>query len=135
MRARDRRSDNSFDEISPAHVAALRGQHTISDSSIAGRKTRKRLQLMSALGQKQTCAVRRPMSALAPIATSIAFFGMSALRRQKRPRPLNFSLFPLLAQKAAASHVLMTAAELLCAEWPGDGVKAARRSHAPLNTR
>jgi len=34
---------------------------------------------MSALGQKQTCAVQNVMSALPPIATSIAFFGMSAL--------------------------------------------------------
>jgi hypothetical protein len=34
---------------------------------------------MSALGQKQTCAVQNGMSALPPIATSIAFFGMSAL--------------------------------------------------------
>jgi hypothetical protein len=33
---------------------------------------------MSALGQKQTCAVHQPMSALPPIATLIAFFGMSA---------------------------------------------------------
>jgi len=51
--------------------------------------------------------------------------------RQTR-RPAEFPLFSLLVQKAAASHVLMTAAELLCAEWPGDGVKAARRSHAQL---
>jgi hypothetical protein len=34
---------------------------------------------MSALGQKQTYAVHKRMSALPPIATSIAFFGMSAL--------------------------------------------------------
>jgi len=34
---------------------------------------------MSALGQKQTYAVQHGMSALPPIATSIAFFGMSAL--------------------------------------------------------
>jgi hypothetical protein len=34
---------------------------------------------MSALGQKQTFAVQKGMSALPPIATSIAFFGMSAL--------------------------------------------------------
>jgi hypothetical protein len=32
---------------------------------------------MSALGQKQTFAAHRPMSALPPIATSIALFGMS----------------------------------------------------------
>src|SRR5262249_37283298 len=36
---------------------------------------------MSALGQKQTCAPQNVMSALPPIATSIAFFGMSALGR------------------------------------------------------
>src|SRR5262245_39353568 len=34
---------------------------------------------MSALGQKQTYAVQKAMSALPPVATSIAFFGMSAL--------------------------------------------------------
>jgi hypothetical protein len=34
---------------------------------------------MSALGQKQTFAVQKSMSAVPPIATSIAFFGMSAL--------------------------------------------------------
>jgi hypothetical protein len=33
---------------------------------------------MSALGQKQTFAAQNGMSALPPIATSIAFFGMSA---------------------------------------------------------
>jgi hypothetical protein len=38
---------------------------------------------MSALGQKQTYAVQKAMSALPPIATSIAFFGMSS-RGQKR---------------------------------------------------
>src|SRR5262245_41734384 len=47
--------------------------------------------LMSALGQKQTCAAHKLMSALAPIATSIAFFGMSALGRghvlTRSPRP------------------------------------------------
>src|SRR5262245_59396637 len=35
--------------------------------------------LMSALSQKQTFAPQKAMSALPPIATSIAFFGMSAL--------------------------------------------------------
>jgi len=34
---------------------------------------------MSALGQKQTFAAQNGMSALPPVATSIAFFGMSAL--------------------------------------------------------
>ena len=33
---------------------------------------------MSALGQKRTCAAHKVMSALPPIATSIAFFSMSA---------------------------------------------------------
>jgi hypothetical protein len=33
---------------------------------------------MSGLGQKQTCAVRQPKSALPPIATLTAFFGSSA---------------------------------------------------------
>jgi len=33
----------------------------------------------SALGQKQTCAVHYTMSALPPIATLIAHFGMSAM--------------------------------------------------------
>jgi hypothetical protein len=34
---------------------------------------------MSALGQKQTCAPHKAMSALPPIATLSALFGMSAL--------------------------------------------------------
>jgi hypothetical protein len=34
---------------------------------------------MSALGHKQTFAAQKGMSALPPIATSIAFFAMSAL--------------------------------------------------------
>ena len=38
---------------------------------------------MSALGQKQTCAVQSGMSALPPIATSIAFFGMSAMGQKR----------------------------------------------------
>jgi len=38
---------------------------------------------MSALGQKQTFALHQPMSALPPIATSIAFFGMSALGQKR----------------------------------------------------
>jgi len=38
---------------------------------------------MSALGQKQTFALHQPMSALPPIATSIAFFGMSALGHKR----------------------------------------------------
>jgi hypothetical protein len=42
---------------------------------------------MSALGQKQTYAVHKRMSALPPIATSIAFFGLSALGH-KRTAPL-----------------------------------------------
>src|SRR5262249_14263468 len=38
---------------------------------------------MSAKGQKQTCAVQKGMSALPPIATSIAVFGMSALGQNR----------------------------------------------------
>src|SRR5262245_54420922 len=38
---------------------------------------------MSALGQKQTYAVQNGMSVLPPIATSIAFFGMSALGQKR----------------------------------------------------
>jgi hypothetical protein len=38
---------------------------------------------MSALGQKRTCAPQKAMSALPPIATSIAFFGMSALGQKQ----------------------------------------------------
>jgi hypothetical protein len=37
---------------------------------------------MSALGQKQTCAPQKVMSALPPIATTIALFGMSALGQE-----------------------------------------------------
>jgi hypothetical protein len=39
---------------------------------------------MSALGQKQTFAVQKGMSALPPIATLIASFGMSALGESER---------------------------------------------------
>jgi hypothetical protein len=38
---------------------------------------------MSALGQKQTFALQQAMSALHPIATSIAFFGMFALGQKQ----------------------------------------------------
>src|SRR5262245_21845050 len=38
---------------------------------------------VSALGQKQTFAMQKGMSALPPIATSIAFFGMSALGQKR----------------------------------------------------
>jgi hypothetical protein len=43
---------------------------------------------MTALGQKQTFALHQPMSALPPIATSIAFFGMSALGQKQTLDPL-----------------------------------------------
>jgi hypothetical protein len=45
---------------------------------------------MSALGQKQTFAVHQPMSALPPIATSNAFFGMSALDGNVQRLPQSF---------------------------------------------
>ena len=38
---------------------------------------------MSALGQKQTYALQKAMSALPPIATAIAFFGVSALGQKR----------------------------------------------------
>src|SRR5262245_8877215 len=41
----------------------------------------------SALGQKQTFALHQAMSALPPIATSIAFFGMSAWTNSGHPDP------------------------------------------------
>src|SRR5262249_32314102 len=44
--------------------------------------------LMSALGQKQTCALQKPMSALPPITTSIAYFGMSALGQYPTSREI-----------------------------------------------
>src|SRR5215475_1381847 len=40
--------------------------------------------MMSALGQKQTCAVHSPVSALPPNATSNATYGMSALGQKSR---------------------------------------------------
>src|SRR5262245_6832331 len=42
---------------------------------------------MSALGQKRTCAVHQPVSALPQIATSIAFFGMSAFGHKRTTQP------------------------------------------------
>ena len=50
---------------------------------------------MSALGQKQTCAVRKGMSALPPKATSIAAIGMSALCQKRTSQ----SLIPKCKQK------------------------------------
>src|SRR5262245_1059791 len=52
---------------------------------VQGEKRSERL--MSALGQKQTYAMRNGMSALSPIATSIAFFGMSALGQKRTSEP------------------------------------------------
>jgi hypothetical protein len=46
---------------------------------------------MSALGQKQTCAVQNVMSALPPIATLIAKFGMSAKCQQRTSASGNHS--------------------------------------------
>jgi hypothetical protein len=56
---------------------------------------------MSALGQKQTFALQNVMSALPPIATSIAFFGVSALGQSG-----HFSLFDYLVggQKQAGRY-------------------------------
>jgi hypothetical protein len=47
-----------------------------------------KLPLMSDLGQKRTYALQQAMSALHPIATSIAFFGMSALGQKRTLRQL-----------------------------------------------
>src|SRR5262245_49852155 len=54
-------------------------------------------QTMSALGQKQTFALHQHMSALPPIATSIAFFDMSALgqKRTSRAYSINSSARPI----------------------------------------
>src|SRR5262245_33132382 len=77
------------------HVARLRRFTTMLNptqiSTLAPR-------LMSALGQKRTYAAQNGMSALPPIATSIAFFGMSALG-QKR------TLQTLLAGEALSRFV------------------------------
>ena len=51
---------------------------------------------MSALGQTQTYAVQQPMSALPPIATLIAQFGLSAL-------PLKADIVDRL-EKSASCH-------------------------------
>ena len=48
--------------------------------------------MMSALGQKQTYALQNVMSALPPIATSIAFFGMSALGQKRTSNCLRASV-------------------------------------------
>ena len=44
---------------------------------------------MSALGQKRTCAVQKGMSALPPIATSIAHFGCPLRAKSGRRDNLN----------------------------------------------
>src|SRR5262245_20600625 len=44
---------------------------------------------MSTLGHKQTYALHQPMSALPPIATSIAFIGISALGKKRTSRTIH----------------------------------------------
>jgi hypothetical protein len=47
---------------------------------------------MSALGQKQTSALQKGMSALPPIATLIAFFGISDLGHKRTPGQFKLAL-------------------------------------------
>jgi uncharacterized membrane protein (GlpM family) len=56
---------------------------------------------MSALGQKQTYALQNGMSALHPIATSIAFFSVSALG-QKRTHALQQTIVYSMTSLARA---------------------------------
>src|SRR5262245_52722225 len=68
------RAGQKKNEFPPPHLLPPRlGQQIVAIF------TRAKKGPMSALGQKQTCASQKAMSALPPIATSIAFFGMSAL--------------------------------------------------------
>src|SRR5262245_30033377 len=54
---------------------------------------------MSALGQKQTCAAQNVMSALPPIATSNATYGMSALGHKRTSQTSVDNLVGTLLQK------------------------------------
>src|SRR5262249_2475346 len=62
-------------------------QGCLSEQTFAqAHKKQMRFTVVSALGQKQTFAVQKCMSALPPIATSIAFFGMFALGQKRTSR-------------------------------------------------
>src|SRR5262245_35686207 len=73
---------NSFDKLSPSHCLPQRQDRASYRPKLAPGKGWP----MSALGQKQTCAVHWPMSALPPIATTKADFGKPSclLYPQKR---------------------------------------------------
>jgi len=65
---------------------------------------------MSALGQKRTCALQNIMFALPPIATSIAFFGMSSglsfhsLDRSGNKRQFDLNRVAATSQKIPAAY-------------------------------
>jgi hypothetical protein len=64
---------------------------------------------MSALGQKQTYALQQVMSALPPIATSIAFFVMSALkasRTREGDGPVHAATFVLAIRPVVSARSL-----------------------------
>src|SRR5262249_49637502 len=70
-----RNATDHFDKLAPPHAAIslrLRKTHGIGSSHHRGSSTRDD---MSALGQKQTCALQNVMSALHPIATAKADIG------------------------------------------------------------
>src|SRR5262249_8077483 len=69
-RPRCRRAADESNEFTPPHCRPqLRTRHRSGSNRDAGRPS-----AMSALGQKQTCALHQPMSALPPIATAKATF-------------------------------------------------------------
>jgi cation transporter-like permease len=70
---------------------------------------------MSALGQKQTCAVHQPMSALPPIATLIAFFGMSAYHSPQSGHGLSEMVLTFALMVASILFGLFVAALILSA--------------------
>src|SRR5262245_43860394 len=77
-RPRGSRAAEKCDELAPSHCLPRGSDKGSYGSNQNWERPGLNERLMSALGQKQTCAARKSMSALPPIATSIAFFGMSA---------------------------------------------------------
>src|SRR5262245_18635373 len=85
---------------------------------------------MSALGQKQTCAAQKLMSALPPIATSIAFFGMSALDQKRTCRFNGGRVQPMLARSNECCRHFLSEDLHVC----GHAVRRARLPKETYNT-
>src|SRR5262249_21203143 len=84
--ARKRHGNEHF-SFPSGHITCVKQVRRPGQGIVAGPTDRQEVarsgSAMSALGQKQTFAVQKGMSALPPITTSIAFFGMSALGQKR----------------------------------------------------